>query len=44
MNSFDELLRKVSEISVKIKSNNLDIPEIVIGNKSIAEEIYEYIN
>ena len=44
VNSFDELLRKVSEISVKIKSNNLDIPEIVIGNQSIAEEIYEYIN
>jgi len=44
VNSFDELLSKVSEISVKIKSNNLDIPEIVIGNQSIAEEIYEYIN
>ena len=44
VNSFDELLNKVSEISVKIKSNNLDIPEIVIGNQSIAEEIYEYIN
>ena len=44
MNSFDELLSKVSEISVKIKSNNLDIPKIVIGNQSIAEEIYEYIN
>ena len=44
VNSFDELLRKFSEISVKIKSNNLDIPEIVIGNQSIAEEIYEYIN
>ena len=44
VNSFDELLRKVSEISVKIKSNNLDIPKIVIGNQSIAEEIYEYIN
>ena len=44
VNSFDELLNKVSEISVKIKSNNLDIPEIAIGNQSIAEEIYEYIN
>ena len=44
VNSFDELLSKVSEISVKIKSNNLDIPEIVIGNQSIAEEIYEHIN
>ncbi len=44
VNSFDELLSKVSEISVKIKSNNLDIPKIVIGNQSIAEEIYEYIN
>ncbi|NDG89923.1 MAG: hypothetical protein EBY59_04610 [Proteobacteria bacterium] len=44
VNSFDELLRKVSEISVKIKSNNLDIPEILIGNQSIAKEIYEYIN
>ena len=44
VNSFDELLSKVSEISVKIKSNNLDIPKIVIGNQSIAEEIYECIN
>jgi len=44
VNSFEELLNKVSEISVKIKSNNLDIPEIVIGNQSIAKEIYEYIN
>ena len=44
VNSFDELLSKISEISVKIKSNNLDIPEIVIGNQSIAEEIYECIN
>ena len=44
VNSFDELLNKVSEISVTIKSNNLDIPEIVIGNQSIAEEIYECIN
>ena len=44
VNSFDELLSKVSEFSLKIKSNNLDIPEIVIGNQSIAEEIYEYIN
>ena len=44
VNSFDELLKKVSEISLKINSNNLDIPKIVIGNQSIAEEIYEYIN
>ena len=44
VNSFDELLNKISEISVIIKSNNLDIPEIVIGNQSIAEEIYECIN
>ena len=44
VDSFDELLNKVTEISVKIKSNNLDIPEIVIGNQSIAEEIYECIN
>ena len=44
VNSFDELLNKVSEISITIKSNNLDIPEIVIGNQSIAEEIYECIN
>ena len=44
VNSFDELLKKVSEISLKINSNNLDMPKIVIGNQSIAEEIYEYIN
>ena len=44
VNSFEELLNKVSEISVKIKSSNLAIPKIVIGNQSIAEEIYEYIN
>ncbi len=42
--SFDELLNKVSKISSKIKSNNLDIPKIAIGNKTIAEEIYEHIN
>jgi len=44
VNSFDELLKKVSEISLKINSNDLDMPKIVIGNRSIAEEIYEYIN
>ena len=44
VNSFDELLKKVSEISLKINSNDLDMPKIVIGNQSIAEEIYEYIN
>ena len=44
VDSFDELLNKVSEISSKIKSNNLDIPKIVIGNQTIAEEIYEHIN
>ncbi len=44
VNSFDELLNKVSEISSKIKSNNLDIPKIAIGNQTIAEEIYEHIN
>ena len=42
--SFDELLNKVSKISSKIKSNNLDIPKIAIGNQTIAEEIYEHIN
>ena len=44
VNSFDELLKKVEEISLKINSNNLYMPKIVIGNQSIAEEIYEYIN
>ena len=44
VNSFDELLNKVSEISLKIKSNNLDIPKIAIGNQTIAKEIYEHIN
>lgn len=44
VNSFDELLKKVSEISLKINSNDLDMPKIVIGNQSIAEEIYEHIN
>ena len=42
--SFDELLNKVSKISSKIKSNNLDIPKIVIGNQTIAKEIHEHIN
>ena len=44
VNSFDALLDKVSEISLKIKSNNLDIPKIAIGNQTIAKEIYEHIN
>ena len=44
VDSFDELLNKVSEISSKIKSNNLDIPKIAIGNQIIAKEIYEHIN
>ena len=44
VNSFDELLNKISEISLKIKSNDLDIPNIAIGNQTIAEEIYEHIN
>ena len=44
VNSFDELLKKVEEISLKINSNNFCMPKIVIGNQSIAEEIYEYIN
>ncbi len=44
VNSFDELLNKVLKISLKIKSNNLDIPKIVIGNQTIAKEIYENIN
>ena len=44
VNSFDELLIKISEISLKIKSNDLDIPNIAIGNQTIAEEIYEHIN
>ena len=44
VNSFEELLNKISEISLKIKSNDLDIPNIAIGNQTIAEEIYEHIN
>ena len=44
VSSFEELLNKVSEISSKIESNNLDMPKIVIGNQTIAEEIYEHIN
>ncbi len=44
VNSFDELLNKVLEISLEIESNNLDLPKIVIGNQTIAKEIYEHIN
>jgi len=44
VNSFDELLNKISDLSLKIKSNNLDIPKIEIGNQTIAAEIYEHIN
>ena len=44
VNSFNELLSKLSDISLKIKSNNLDMPKIEIGNQSIAKEIYEHIN
>ncbi len=44
VNSFDELLKKVLEISSLIKSNNLDLPKIEIGNQIIAEEIYEHIS
>ena len=44
VNSFNELLSKLSDISLKIKSSNLDMPKIEIGNQSIAKEIYEHIN
>ena len=44
VDSFDELLNKVLDISLIIKNNKLNIPKIKIGNQTIAKVIYEQIN
>tara|TARA_Y100001935_G_scaffold254413_1_gene263393 strand:+ start:203 stop:1219 length:1017 start_codon:yes stop_codon:yes gene_type:complete len=42
--TFDDLLDKVEDISIKLKSNKLQLKRISIGNKKIAQELYEQIN
>ena len=44
VNSFEELITNIKNISEDIKNNNINLEHIPIGNLTIAKELYEQIN